>query len=89
MYQLLGVIFGSLITALSFNLFLIPNNILSSGIGGVAIIIGILTPFNTGLVNLLLNLPILILDMLSLENDSLVIQLYQFSHFRQRYMLFP
>ncbi|MBN6886014.1 uncharacterized membrane-anchored protein YitT (DUF2179 family) [Cytobacillus horneckiae] len=66
MYQLLGVIFGSLITALSFNLFLIPNNILSSGIGGVAIIIGILTPFNTGLVNLLLNLPILILGYVKL-----------------------
>ncbi|WP_142388656.1 YitT family protein, partial [Bacillus thuringiensis] len=59
MYRLLGVIFGSVITALSFNLFLVPHEILSSGISGVAIIIGILTPFNIGMVNFLLNLPIL------------------------------
>ncbi|WP_267379524.1 YitT family protein [Bacillus sp. GM_Baccil_2] len=66
MYRLLGVIFGSVITALSFNLFLVPHEILSSGISGVAIIIGILTPFNIGVVNFLLNLPILIVGYVSL-----------------------
>ncbi|AND10999.1 YitT family protein [Bacillus thuringiensis] len=66
MYRLLGVIFGSVITALSFNLFLVPHEILSSGISGVAIIIGILTPFNIGMVNFLLNLPILIVGYVSL-----------------------
>ena len=66
MYRLLGVILGSIIVALSFNLFLIPHKILSSGISGIAIIIGILTPFNTGLVNFLLNLPILILGYIGL-----------------------
>ncbi|ENQ3078125.1 TPA: YitT family protein [Bacillus pseudomycoides] len=66
MYRLLGVILGSLIVGLSFNLFLIPHKILSSGISGIAIIIGILTPFNTGLVNFLLNLPILILGYIGL-----------------------
>ncbi|CAM4245782.1 hypothetical protein BAMA_03485 [Bacillus manliponensis] len=66
MYRLLGVILGSIVIAISFNLFLIPHNILSSGIGGIAIIIGILTPFNTGIVNLLLNLPILILGYIGL-----------------------
>ncbi|MGG2091444.1 YitT family protein [Bacillus sp. S13(2024)] len=66
MYRLLGVILGSLVVALSFNLFLIPHKILSSGISGIAIIIGILTPFNTGIVNFLLNLPILILGYIGL-----------------------
>ncbi|ETE96120.1 hypothetical protein C623_0220735 [Bacillus thuringiensis serovar aizawai str. Hu4-2] len=66
MKRLLGVIFGSFIAALSFNLFLIPHKVLSSGISGIAIIIGILTPFNTGLVNFLLNLPILILGYIRL-----------------------
>ncbi|MEH6889595.1 YitT family protein [Bacillus sp. JJ864] len=66
MYRLLGVILGSLVVALSFNLFLIPHKILSSGISGIAMIIGILTPFNTGLVNFLLNLPILILGYIGL-----------------------
>lgn len=71
-YRLLGVIFGSLIAALSFNLFLIPHKTLSSGISGIAIIIGILTPFNTGLVNILLNLPILILGYLKLGKQFIV-----------------
>ncbi|WP_020062014.1 YitT family protein [Bacillus sp. 123MFChir2] len=66
MYRLLGVILGSLVVALSFNLFLIPHKILSSGISGIAIIIGILTPLNTGLINFLLNLPILILGYIGL-----------------------
>ncbi|MEB9738611.1 YitT family protein [Bacillus thuringiensis] len=66
MYRLLGVVFGSFIAALSFNLFLIPHKVLSSGISGIAIIIGFLTPFNTGLVNFLLNLPILILGYIRL-----------------------
>lgn len=66
MYRLLGVILGSIAVALSFNLFLIPHKILSSGIGGIAIIVGILTPFNTGIVNFVLNLPILILGYIGL-----------------------
>ena len=66
MYRLLGVILGSIVIALAFNLFLIPHKILSSGISGIAMIIGILTPFNTGLVNFLLNLPILILGYIGL-----------------------
>lgn len=55
------VITGSLIVAFAFNFFLIPYGILSSGISGIAILIGLLTPFNIGLINLILNLPLLIL----------------------------
>ncbi|RDW15776.1 hypothetical protein CWR48_18765 [Oceanobacillus arenosus] len=55
------VIAGSLIIAFAFNFFLVPHGILSSGISGIAILLGILTPFNTGLLNLILNLPLLIL----------------------------
>lgn len=71
MYQLLGVILGSIAIAVSFNLFLIPHNLLSSGIGGIAIIIGLLTPFNTGIVNLILNLPILILGYIGLGKRAI------------------
>ncbi|MCP8969118.1 YitT family protein [Ectobacillus ponti] len=60
MRSFFGVVFGSLLVALAFNLFLIPHKILSSGISGIAIIIGILTPLNTGVVNFVLNVPLLI-----------------------------
>ncbi|MFX3623333.1 MAG: YitT family protein [Ectobacillus sp.] len=66
MRKLFGVIIGSLLVAIAFNMFLIPHKILSSGISGVAIIIGILTPFNAGIVNFLLNVPILILGYIGL-----------------------
>lgn len=55
------VILGSLIVAFAFNFFLVPFGILSSGISGVAIMIGLLTPFNIGLLNLVLNLPLIVL----------------------------
>jgi uncharacterized membrane-anchored protein YitT (DUF2179 family) len=55
------VIIGSLIVAFAFNFFLVPYGILSSGISGIAILIGLITPFDIGLMNLLLNLPLLVL----------------------------
>ncbi|WP_112181070.1 YitT family protein [Paraliobacillus zengyii] len=55
------VIIGSLIVAFAFNFFLVPYEILSSGISGVAILLGLLSPFNIGLINLILNLPLLVL----------------------------
>lgn len=66
MVRFLGVIIGSIIIAIAFNLFLIPHKILSSGIGGIAIILGIVTPVNTGIINFILNLPILILGYIGL-----------------------
>lgn len=60
------VVVGSLIVAFAFNLFLVPYGILSSGISGIAILIGLITPFDIGLMNLLLNLPLLILGYFKL-----------------------
>ncbi|MDP4087578.1 MAG: YitT family protein [Bacillota bacterium] len=59
--RVLGVILGSIIIVIAYNLFLIPHQVLSSGINGVSMILGILTPVNTGLANFLLNLPLLII----------------------------
>ncbi|KGR73640.1 YitT family protein [Ureibacillus manganicus] len=59
-------IFGSLIVAFGFNFFLVPYAILSGGISGIAILIGLVTPFNIGLMNLLLNVPLLILGYFKL-----------------------
>ena len=62
----LGIILGSLIVATAFNLFLIPHEILSSGLSGISMIIGMLTPMNTGVANFLLNFPLLVLGYLKL-----------------------
>lgn len=68
----LMVVIGSLIVAFGFNLFLIPHEILSSGISGLAILLGILTPFDTGLYNFLLNIPLLILGYVKLGRTIVV-----------------
>lgn len=60
------VIIGSLIIAFAFNFFLVPFGILSSGVSGLAILIGLITPFNIGLLNFVLNLPLLILGFIKL-----------------------
>lgn len=60
------VVIGSLIVAFAFNFFLVPYGILSSGISGLAILIGLITPFDIGLMNLLLNLPLIILGYFKL-----------------------
>ncbi|MEH7352998.1 YitT family protein [Neobacillus drentensis] len=59
--QIVGIISGSLIIVMAFNLFLIPHEVLSSGLSGISMMLGMITPINTGLANLLLNLPLLII----------------------------
>lgn len=59
-------ILGSLIVAFAFNFFLVPYGILSSGIGGIALLLGIVTPFDAGLYNMVLNLPLLVLGYFKL-----------------------
>jgi uncharacterized membrane-anchored protein YitT (DUF2179 family) len=66
MRKLFGIIIGSLLVAISFNMFLIPHKVLSSGLSGIAIIVGILTPLNAGVVNLMLNIPILVMGYVGL-----------------------
>ncbi len=54
--------------AFAYNYLLIPpHEILSGGLSGIAIMLGIITPpLNTGVLNLLLNLPLLILGVMKL-----------------------
>lgn len=63
---LMMVIIGSLVISAAFNLFFIPHNILSGGLSGMAIMLGLITPFHTGLLNFILNFPLLIIGMYKL-----------------------
>jgi uncharacterized membrane-anchored protein YitT (DUF2179 family) len=63
----LGVIFvASILLGFALNVFLLPHEILTSGVTGVAMIIGLLTPVNTGIAIVILNIPILILGWMKL-----------------------
>ncbi|MEK5147110.1 YitT family protein [Psychrobacillus sp. FSL K6-4615] len=61
MLKNLIVVVGSFIIAFAFNAFLVPHEILSSGISGIAILVGLITPFDTGILNFVMNVPLLIL----------------------------
>ena len=55
------VVLGALVTALGYNLFLLPAHLLTGGLSGVAIIIYYLTGLPVGAQNFVYNLPILYL----------------------------
>jgi uncharacterized membrane-anchored protein YitT (DUF2179 family) len=59
--RIVGITLGSLIVVVAFNLFLIPHEVLSSGLSGISMILGMISPVNTGVANFLLNLPLLII----------------------------
>lgn len=64
--RIFGVVLGSLIVVVAFNLFLIPHEVLSSGLSGISMVLGMMTPIHTGLANFILNLPLLIIGYIIL-----------------------
>ncbi|MBE3596572.1 MAG: YitT family protein [Hydrogenibacillus sp.] len=60
------IVFASFILAVAYNLFLLPHKVLSGGVSGVAMVIGLITPVNTGTVILLLNLPLFLFGFYTL-----------------------
>ncbi|GLC87131.1 YitT family protein [Lysinibacillus piscis] len=66
MRNIVVIICASVMVAFAYNFLLIPHEILSGGLSGIAILLGIVTPLNTGVLNLLLNLPLLILGVMKL-----------------------
>ncbi|MEH7484270.1 YitT family protein [Neobacillus drentensis] len=70
--QIVGMISGSLIVVVAFNLFLIPHEVLSSGLSGISMILGMISPVNTGVANFLLNFPLLIIGFKMLGKRFIV-----------------
>jgi uncharacterized membrane-anchored protein YitT (DUF2179 family) len=70
--QIVGMILGSLIVVVAFNLFLIPHEVLSSGLSGISMILGMISPVNTGVANFLLNFPLLIIGYKMLGKKFIV-----------------
>jgi uncharacterized membrane-anchored protein YitT (DUF2179 family) len=54
---------GSLVVALGVAMFLLPNKVISAGVTGIAMIFEIMFKMPTGITNLLLNIPLLIMGI--------------------------
>lgn len=66
MKNIFMIIIGSVIVGFAYNWLLIPHHILSSGLSGIAIMLGLIYPIDTGILNFALNLPLLILGVMKL-----------------------
>ncbi len=64
---------GSIIYALGFSIFIIPNHISPGGVSGVALILNNFLPFiSNGLLIIILNIPLIILGLVKLGKQSIV-----------------
>ena len=64
--QSLIFVFGALISALSFNLFCLPNNFVSGSLGGIAVILNKLFSLNSSVIILLGNIVFIIISIFTL-----------------------
>lgn len=65
--KLFFIVLGNLLCSIAFNLFFVPNGLLSGGVGGVAIMIQYLTGIPTGISVLIMNLPIFVIGVRKLD----------------------
>jgi uncharacterized membrane-anchored protein YitT (DUF2179 family) len=72
-FEILVVIVGAAFIAVSFNLFLIPHQLLSGGLSGVAMIVGYFTNWNIGLIYFISNLPVLIWGMVAVGRKFIIL----------------
>lgn len=66
LYSLVVIFLGSILLGVAFNMFLLPHEILSGGVTGLAMIFGLMTPVNTGIWLFVLNIPIFVLGWMKL-----------------------
>jgi uncharacterized membrane-anchored protein YitT (DUF2179 family) len=69
------IILGSAVSAVAFNLFIIPNKLLSGGISGIALILSYLFNTNTGLMIFIFNIPIFILGYKFVDKEFVFLSL--------------
>ncbi|MGG1518369.1 YitT family protein [Paenibacillus oryzisoli] len=67
------VLVGAWLVAVGFNLFLIPHQLLSGGVSGVAMLVGYFTNLNIGFLYLFFNLPLMIWGMISIGRRFIII----------------
>ena len=68
--SILMIVLGTLICALSYNIFLVPHNILPGGVSGIAIIINEFFDFNNSLFILIASVVLLFVSLFTLGKES-------------------
>ncbi|MEK8126347.1 YitT family protein [Paenibacillus filicis] len=71
--SILMAVIGSALIASSFNLFIIPHQLLSGGLSGIAMIVGYFTGFDISLLFLLFNMPVLIWGLVSIGRKFIIL----------------
>jgi len=74
-FEILVVVIGAAFIAVSFNLFLIPHQLLSGGLSGIAMIVGYFTNWNIGLIYFISNLPVLIWGIVAVGRKFILLSL--------------
>lgn len=69
--KLFFVFLGNLLCAIAFNGFFIPSNLLSGGVGGLAILTQYLTDISSGIVVFIINIPLFILGFKKIDREFL------------------
>lgn len=71
----LVTLIGALLVAVGFNMFLIPHQLLSGGVSGIAMIIGYFTNWNISFLYFIFNLPLLFWGLIKLGRRFIIISL--------------
>jgi uncharacterized membrane-anchored protein YitT (DUF2179 family) len=74
--DLLIVSLGALLITAGFNLFLIPHQLLSGGVSGIAMIIGYFSHWNIGIMYFILNLPIMIIGLFAIGRRFILLSVW-------------
>lgn len=75
------IILGSAISGVAFNLFIIPNKLLSGGISGIALILSYLFNINTGLMIFAFNIPVFALGYKFVDKEFIFLSLIGMASF--------
>lgn len=67
--KLIFIVLGNLLCAIAFNVFFIPNKLLSGGVGGLALMNQYLTGFPSGITVFIINLPIFIIGSRMVDRE--------------------
>ncbi len=70
MKKYLNIILGSLIIALTYNIFFLPNNIISTSVFGISEILYNVFPYNPGITILALNILLLLFGLITIGYDK-------------------
>lgn len=79
--MILMILLGSAISSVAFNLFIIPNKLLSGGISGIALISNYVFNINPGLMIFALNVPVFIMGYKFVDKEFIVLSLIGMASF--------